>query len=131
MIRVGIVGIFLLVIGPMVTYLAYKDRELASTASDEPEEITLKALIARGAEGNPNIVLKDYVLCPNFVYQETSRSNKRWSKVWVPIIPSDAPQAANEDEIAGGRVQAILFSVNVPDEFEIEPVLKRPALRGR
>ena len=59
-----------------------EDYRMSMRSSQEPEEISLRALLERGPEGNPNIVLKDFSLFEEFVSQK-KRFAGRWTKVWV------------------------------------------------
>ena len=49
------IGLAVLVVGCAVTFIGFQEFRLARAASDAPEEISLQALIARGADGNANI----------------------------------------------------------------------------
>jgi len=79
------IGIGLLIVGAILAAVGFQEWSVARTATKQPEEISLKDLIARGAEGNPNIILKDYELCDNFVYE--TKGGTSWTHVWVPIVP--------------------------------------------
>ncbi|MBV9123450.1 MAG: hypothetical protein JO112_08845, partial [Planctomycetes bacterium] len=88
--------ILLVVFGVMSVVGGFKERGVAEASSKEPEEISLKDLIARGPEGNPNIILKDFVLRKNYVYQTRNGS---WDGAWVPVAPRSAagPNQAGGD----------------------------------
>src|SRR5262245_35967076 len=94
-----VIGAFLVIMGALFSFYGFKERGLAAASTKEPEEISLKNLIARGPDGNPNILLKDHVLCDNLVIQERAGSGV-WTSVWVPIVPREdvAPGQVN-----GGR----------------------------
>jgi hypothetical protein len=122
-----IFGIFLIVIGIIVAVVGFKERAVASQASATPEEISLKDLIARGPDGNPNIILTDYVLCDNFVY-ETKTQNGPWQNVWVPAVPREHP-----NQQSGGKpaaVQALIFSINARNQNDMERLCNQPKLKA-
>jgi len=121
------VALFLLIIGGVFLYLGFQEMRLSSTAQASPEEITLKKLIERGVQGNPHVILSDFVLCNNIVY--SSRSG-RWTKVWVPIV---SPEDAKVDAAQGVRadnIQALLCSSKVGNAQELETRLNQPKLQA-
>src|SRR5262245_7789406 len=67
-------------------YFGTEEYSLSARSSKEPEEISVRDLIRRGPEGNPNIVLKDFSIFEDYVYKKKMISG-RWTKVWVPIVP--------------------------------------------
>lgn len=103
-----------------------EEYHLSTQSSQEPEEISLRALIKRGPEGNPNIILTDFSLFEEYVYQKKRLSGK-WTKVWVPIIPTDG------DEDAAGKsaaIRAFIYSEDVGSEEEVRQRFDKPGLRG-
>src|SRR5258708_30800286 len=100
--------------------------ELASRSSTVPEEIALADLIRRGPAGNPNILLADFDICDDFIYQ-TRRRSKHWSKVWGPIVPSTQGDTIGDQSAA---VQAFLYSDAVGNEQEVYDRLDRAKLHG-
>jgi hypothetical protein len=124
------VGIGLLVACGVLGYLSVKEWRLSRSSSATPEEITLKALVARGPHGNPNIILTEYFPCPNFVCQE-GKYGKDWTTVWVPVLPLDQavvqlPQGPNTIS----NFQAIIISTNAKNEAEMTARLVQPKLRS-
>ena len=81
-------GCFLPVVGICLLVVGFKEKEIAGMASKVPEEISLKNLIARGPDGNPNIILTDFVLCDNYVYK--TRGTAFWTNAWIPVVPRQA-----------------------------------------
>ncbi len=79
----AVIGIALLVVG--VT-----EWRLRRGASSTPERISLAKLIARGEEGNPNIILTDFELGQDFVIEKKDGS---WHGVYVPAIPAGQANA--------------------------------------
>ena len=111
------VGIFLIVEG-------IKEKSLASTASAAPEEITLAALIARGPDSNPNIILTDYMLGEGFIYKSRRGS---WSGAWVPAIPGKpGPERAGKPEI----IKALIYTGQARNAEEVYQRCEKPKLRG-
>jgi hypothetical protein len=100
---------------------------LGAGASATPEPITLKQLIARGPQGNPNILLREYELGDDCVI---NTRNGAWNGVYVPVFP------AGEANVPGGfrgqarPVKAVIFSLNVHNDAEIGTVLRKPELHA-
>jgi hypothetical protein len=121
------IALFLLLIGGIFFYLGFQELRLSSTANDTPEEITLKKLIERGVEGNPHVVLSDFILGSNIVY--SSRSG-RWTKVWVPVIPFEGIKVDAAGAVRADNVQALLCSTHVANAQELETRLNQPKLKA-
>jgi hypothetical protein len=122
-------GIGGLILGGILLFVGFGEKKLSDRASATPEEISLDNLIARGPAGNTNIILKDFVLCQNFVSEEKS-SGGGWSKVWVPIVPTSAVPPGQLD---GGRptsVRAIIFSINISNQMELKQRCEVPKMRA-
>jgi hypothetical protein len=103
-----------------------QEYRLSARSSQEPEEVSLRDLIKRGPEGNPNIILKDFSIFEDYVYQKKLVSG-RWTKVWVPIVPTDGDEAGTGRSAA---IHAFLFSEDVGSEKEVRQRFDRPKLRG-
>jgi hypothetical protein len=135
------IAIVLFVFGVMAIVFGVYEWRLSSGASTRPEEISLRDLIARGPDGNPNIILKDFeLLDDNLVYEydEKLGPNSSWTKVWVPVVP---PGAAPPGQPGGfpfnpqpqrqiGQVQALIYSTHVHGQAEIRPRCGVPKLRA-
>lgn len=117
-IGLAVVGIGLMVWGGM-------EWNLGRGASSKPERITLKQLIARGPEGNPNIILTDFELGDNYVYEE---KNGVWQGVYVPATPTGEANAPVGPGRPAAPIKAVIFSLNVKSEAQIEPVLGKREL---
>jgi hypothetical protein len=119
-------GIGGVVFGAMSAYFGFKERDIAASSSQTPETISLKNLIARGPEGNANIILTDFALCDNFVV-ETKRGS--WKGVWVPVVSKDA---AGPDGRGGSPTafKAVIFSTKVRNEGQVYERLSQPQLPG-
>ena len=127
MIRASI-GLLVVCIG--LGYWSVKEWRLSRSSSAAPEEITLRALIARGPRGNPNIILTEFVICPNMVY-EKGQYGHNWTKVWVPVLPEDEGIA----QIQQGpntitNFQALIYSTHAENELELSTKLDQPKLRA-
>jgi hypothetical protein len=124
------IGILCLVVGLGLGYATYVEYRLGAYATKEPEEIRLQDLIARGPEGNPHVLLTDFELCDNFVYETRGGTGSPWSSVWVPIVPRGAGGAGPGQGLRPQRVEAILFSGHVSDEAQLERRCAVPRLEG-
>jgi hypothetical protein len=122
-------GIALIVFGCILGYFTFLEGQLAATASGKPEEISLKALIARGPEGNANILLKDFVAFPEESVMEYDTNNEHYyTKVWMPIIPKEAAEAPGH--APRGGVKAIIKSNKVHQDAEITSLAHQPTVQG-
>lgn len=111
------VGIFLIVEG-------VKERSLASAASAAPEEISLTALIARGPDSNPNIILTDYALGDDIIVKSRSGS---WTGAWVPAIPGKpGPERPHKPQV----LQAVIYSSQARNAEELYQRCEQTKLRA-
>jgi hypothetical protein len=103
-----------------------EEYRLKTQSSQEPEEISLRDLIKRGPEGNPNIMLKDFALVEDYIYQKKLLSG-RWTKVWVPIVP-----ASPDKDVSGkpAAIHAFFYSENVGSDEEVRRRFDKPRLHG-
>jgi hypothetical protein len=118
-------GAVLIVIGIILAVVGLQEKNLASGASGTPEEITLKDLIARGPDGNPNIILTDFVLCDNYIFKTR---NGIWENAWVPAIPRE-----NAIQNRGGKpsnVKALIFTINARSQNDLYQRCEQPKLRA-
>jgi hypothetical protein len=104
------------VAGGMIFIVGLKERSLAATASKASEEIALKDLIARGPDGNPNIILKDFALCENYVCKTRGT---RWDSVWIPAVPRDAVPQGQGMGAKQDNIQALIFTINARNEQDL------------
>lgn len=117
-----------------------KELQLAGAMSDTPTRMTCRELGEKGAEGNPHVILTDFVLTDDIVYEhkrKTSDSSK-WKKVWVPAVPSDSAYAravrapdADLSEIPTPRpVNVIVVSSDTKNEAELAELEAKKELDG-
>jgi hypothetical protein len=119
-------GIGGVVFGALFVSYGFKERDVAASSTQAPETIALKDLIARGPEGNANIILTDYALCDNLVIE---KKGSLWQGVWVPVVPKDA---AGPDGRGGSPAafQAVIYSTRVRNEGQVSERLAQPQLPG-
>jgi hypothetical protein len=126
--------IVLAVIGGMVFFLGISEKKLADASSQQPEQISLSKLVERGPEGNANIILTDYKICPDYICERKTMGGQPvgdWTKVWVPIVrPNLLGLGAAAQVAAGNEIHAIIFSTHVSNEGELIAKLGRPPLHG-
>jgi hypothetical protein len=136
------IAIVLFVFGVIAIVYGVYEWRLASGASARPEEISLRDLVARGPDSNPNIILKDFALSDDFVheYDEKLGPNSSWTKVWIPAyVPGAAPPAQRPggfpfnpqpQQQPAGPIQAIILSTHVHNEADIQTRCAVPKLRA-
>jgi hypothetical protein len=117
-------GIGLAVVGVVLLIWGGMEWKLASASSAQPETTSLKQLIARGPNGNANIVLTDFHLCQNIVV--TTRGST-WENVWIPVVPVDEVPPGVPD-LQPSRVRALIFSIKVRNEADIARRCDQPRL---
>ena len=120
------IGLGLLVAGGICLFIGFMEAHLRGESSATPEEISLKALLARGGSGNRNIILKDYQLCENYVYEE---KNNAWTGAWVPVVPSDEVARAGQP-FRPTNVRALIYSGHVRSGRDVETLLGQPRLKA-
>ncbi|HEV3257692.1 MAG TPA: hypothetical protein VG013_12475 [Gemmataceae bacterium] len=127
MIRFGIV---LLVVGGVVGFMGIQEWRLRSAASHTPQEIALQDLIAHGPGDNAHVIVKDYNLCENFIYESEKPNTDRWNKVWVPVVPAVA-KAPLQNGLAArtNHVDVLIKSTHVHNQGELTR-LTGPRLQG-
>ena len=116
-------GIGLPILGFLFARGGFKEQDIARASSQAPETISLDRLIARGPEGNANIVLTDYVPLNFHVVKRGKRG--RWDGAWVPVVPRDA--GGGESPRA---VKAVVYSDKGRSPEEIFQRLSDPRLPG-
>lgn len=115
----------LLLFAPFVLWIAYREWDLGAAASAEPEPMSLTQLIARGPEGNPNVLLTNYVLCNNYVVSQRRGS---WESVWVPVVPEEDVADPKAGPVRALNVRAIVMSNRVRSDEELLERLDRHRL---
>jgi hypothetical protein len=120
-------GLILIVVGGVLGWLGIKEWRLSSGASDKPKQVTLKDLIAQGPGDNAHIVLMDFVLCENLVYQ-SNKNSTTWSKAWIPIVPK--PSGGEQVISKPTSFHAILYCPNVKNQVDAASLANRPTLKG-
>jgi hypothetical protein len=123
-------GIVLLVVGAGLGVFTYLEGNLAFRSSAEPEEITLKQLIARGPDGNGHILLTDFVPCDNFVHEFEEKNKDRWTSVWIPVIPAEDANPADKGPPKASNVQALIFSIQIHNLEDIRSRLGKPKVQA-
>jgi hypothetical protein len=126
----GRFGIFLVVVAGFLGYLTYTEGSLAFQSSAQPEEISLKSLLARGAAGNAYIIVTDFELCDNLVHQFNERSKENWTHIWIPIVPADEVNRNDKAPLIPKNVKALFFSTKIRNEAELEAKLNQPKVQG-
>jgi hypothetical protein len=116
-------GGFVVFVGVVLMVVGFMEQGVAAKASKVPEEITLKNLIARGPDGNPNILLTDFQLCENYVYKT---KNGIWQSAWVPAVPRDGLGQGGRPNV----IQALIFTINARDPNSLYQLCGQPKLRA-
>ncbi len=114
------IGVILLVVAGFLGVFAWKEGTLAAQSSAAPEEIGLKNLIARGPNGNANVVVTDYIMCKNFTYQYQKNNPNSWTEIWIPIVPLDSVDLKKlKEPPSPANVQALFYSKRVHGQGDL------------
>jgi hypothetical protein len=124
-------SLLFLVVGGLLLYFSFRERNLAEKATPTPEAITLQALIDRGPDGNPHVEIKDFALANNFIYETESEANKdRFKKVWLPAAPLQPGQGGGMPAPAFGPIAAIIKSTDAKNRAAVEGLAQAASIRG-
>ena len=115
---------WLLCFAGLCAFFGVRETDLALRSSSEAEQISLRNLISRGPEGNPNIILTDFAIVDEYAVEKKRLSGK-WTKVWVPIVPADT-----SPDTMPLAVHAVIFSDKVENARQVHERFDRPQLRG-
>src|SRR5919197_2943320 len=119
-------GIGLPLFGSIFVWKGLEQRGVARASSQTPETISLSHLIARGPEGNANIILTDFVAIKPHVVQRGKRGV--YSGTWIPIVPKDA--APPDGGVPPTGVKAFVYSDKVRNPEGAYQRLSNPELPG-
>jgi hypothetical protein len=118
----GRLKLALIIIGGVLLYFGYQEKRLAQVAKKAPQTIACADLAANGPGDNAHIVLTNYELAPNFVYEAEGKGNS-WKRVFIPAVPKRGLLAVLRDEkIANPKV--IIESRKVRNEAELPNLAK-------
>ncbi len=114
--------VFPLMLAGLCAMFGVREYVLAAHSSQQPEEISLRDLIKRGPQGNPNIILKDFSIFEDYVYEKRFGE---WKRVWVPIVP------AGGDDLVSSKlaIRAFLYSEELRSDKEVRQRFGKPKLR--
>jgi hypothetical protein len=68
----------------VLIWLGLKEFELQRRSRAEPQVISCEKLLAQGPGDNLHIILTDFALLPDFVYEHEM---DHWKGAWVPVVP--------------------------------------------
>lgn len=81
----GRLKLIVIIIGAVLVYGGFEERQLAAVAAPEPQTLSLAELEANGPGDNAHIVLTDFLLLEQtYVYTE---KKGKWKDVWIPAAP--------------------------------------------
>ena len=118
-------GIGLPVFGGLFAWYGFKERAIARESSQTPETIPLSKLIARGPNGNANVIVTDFVMLRDHAVERGKRN--RWSGAWVPIVPTDAGPPGGGSPRA---VKALVYCTKGSSPEEVYQRVSTPQLAG-
>ena len=128
--------VLILVLGVGGVVWGWRERQLASASSGEAHRMTCKQLGESGPGDNAHVILTDFALTHEWVYQE-GRSGG-WRKVWIPAVPFDSPYV-EQVRAAGGNVtkiavprpvRVVVLAKDVKDEKALDALADRDEIDG-
>lgn len=122
-----ILRIICLLAAVILGYFTWTEATLASRSTANPEEISLKALIARGPHGNANVRVTGFVQCPDSCPYFGGGTRENFNEVFVPI---EEVNQGKKEPLKPSNVQALFYSRNVHNESELDARLKKPNFQG-
>jgi hypothetical protein len=104
------IGAVALGVGIGLARHGYKEWTQAAQASTEPEAISLKNLLTRGATGNPNILLTDFAACEKYAINGWP---SQWQRAWVPVVPREELALGQQRGQAHLPIRALILTKHV------------------
>ncbi len=127
-------------VGAGIVLWGANELRLRGAASDTPTRMTCQELGDKGATDNAHVLLTDFVLSSDLVYEHKRKASSRakWTKVWVPAVPSDSAYAmalrepdADLATIPVPRpVKVIVVSSDTENEADLTALGARSELQG-
>lgn len=114
--------VFPLMLAGLCAVFGIQEYALSARSSQQPEETSLRDLIKRGPGGNPNIILKDFSIFEDYVYEKRFGE---WKRVWVPIIPTGSDDVA----LSKRAIRAFLYSEDLRNDKEVRQRFGKAKLR--
>lgn len=112
------------VFGGLFAWYGLKERDVAQASSQAPETMSLSQLIARGPDGNANVIVTDFVMIRDHSVERGRRG--RWSGAWVPIVPKDAGPAGGSPR----ALKALVFCDGSSSPDGVYQRVSTPQLAG-
>lgn len=122
-------AIGLLIGSGLLLWYAYREWHGKQEASESPEAISLEQLIARGAEGNPHLLLRDFVPCANYTAVPT-KSGDGWDAVYVPLIPGKMPAPNEPLPRSADKVDVLIVSQSIKEPRHLSLLRSPTGIRG-
>jgi hypothetical protein len=129
--------------GGMLVWFGVQEWRLAQAAKETPQTISCADLSANGPGDNANIVLTDSLICVDSFVYEGKKNSTTWSKVWVPVVPSNGEYVQQIKELIeknGGNlnitppppqnIKVILTSNKIPSQAEIGALTQQSSITG-
>ena len=113
----------LLILGGVLIYFGIKEWMMASSASEQPESIALRDLIARGRAGNPHVVVTDFEVGDNPVCFYTT-NKESFVDVWIPVVPRGGAAIPNR------AIPALIMSKRARTKADLDRLCAQPSIQG-
>ena len=119
----GLLGLFLILVfcGIAALVVGYDLYKQGTGTQAEPQQITCRQLQEEGFGDNAHVVVTHFLFSNEYIYEESS-SGGRWTKVWIPIVPEDAPDA--------NTFRVVLRSTRHHDMAELNELYEQLEVQG-
>ena len=110
-------------------WYTYREWQGSQGASASPEAIALEQLIARGPEGNPHVLLRNFIPCSNYA-AFPSKGGNGWGAVYVPLIPGKLPAYNAPLPHSNDKIEVLLLSTSIKEQRDLRLLRNPSGLRG-
>jgi hypothetical protein len=114
------VALVLIIVGGALLYVGSQEMRLAAAAKSTPQTLTCAELAAKGPGDNAHVILTDFQIGQNFIYQTSGRSNSAWEVVYLPAMPMPAASSTLRVTIEPeDKPSVIIKSGNIRSQQEL------------
>jgi hypothetical protein len=125
------IGIGALFLGFIALIIAIFQGSFAFRSSAQPEPIALGDLVSRAGEGNPNVAVRDFVVCETFVHWSKMNAPSTWTGVYVPAVPAEEAIIGPTGKVkAPDKIRCMFVSHQIENERDLQEKLNQPTVRA-
>jgi hypothetical protein len=99
----------LIIVGGVLIYFGIQEMRLAGTAKSVPQTITCAELAAQGPGDNAHVILTDFEIGQNLVYQTSGRNNSAWQVAYLPAMPKARASSLSREIVKPDANPAVII----------------------